>query len=360
MTEENKIYQKWTQYTMLLAAVLCVLIFIGEFIACLYMYFQASDAFNVNNFLIQKMFGPSLYNFIVLIIGYIFMQSSAFDDKKKRFIPIITIAIIDCGFMAFHSKFPVCIMSLMYPILLSVVYTDRKMTKVVVTIDVLIIICSMILMLYTNNSITYDYLVSLLISTGFLVGLVFLALLMTKVGFQKRSLLLKSIEEKDLYYKKASIDELTESYNHASYVKKIQESINKDLNIILAIIDIDHFKRVNDTYGHDSGNIVLKRMGKILNKENCDDIFVCRYGGEEFVLLFFNHTAKQAEKKIEKLKEKISDISFKELNGEHITFSCGLAKEIEYDTPTELFNRADKALYYAKENGRNKIVTYKK
>ncbi|MFT5521808.1 MAG: diguanylate cyclase [Enterobacterales bacterium] len=128
----------------------------------------------------------------------------------------------------------------------------------------------------------------------------------------------------------------------------------------LVIFDIDHFKKVNDTYGHTAGDQVIQEVSAALKKNQRDTDFSGRYGGEEFVIILTNVTERSARIFTERLRCYIEKMLVK--YNEHeisVTVSVGLA-EITADCKTtkEWLERADKALYSAKENGRNKSVLY--
>ena len=127
----------------------------------------------------------------------------------------------------------------------------------------------------------------------------------------------------------------------------------------LAIVDIDFFKKVNDTYGHHVGDQVIRAVAdELLGRARESDV-VCRWGGEEFCL-FLNHVdGKPAEKVLNQIRENIKGIKV-DISGQHlsITASIGAAALIKDEKVNELFERADHALYKAKDNGRNKVVYY--
>ncbi len=162
--------------------------------------------------------------------------------------------------------------------------------------------------------------------------------------------------------KTAFIDKLTNVYNR-NYLQEHQESINLD-DYVLAIVDIDHFKKVNDTYGHNVGDIILKEVAKIMKNtiRVPNDDLIIRFGGEEFILLI--KISKETKddsliilnrilKNIEKNMFTIS--STKYIN---ITISIGVnLNPNESKDFKEAFNLADKALYNAKNSGRNNIKT---
>jgi diguanylate cyclase (GGDEF)-like protein len=125
------------------------------------------------------------------------------------------------------------------------------------------------------------------------------------------------------------------------------------------MFDLDHFKRFNDTFGHDAGDTVLHEIGAFLFRNTRTDDIACRYGGEEFVLIFPNSSADAAEKRVEQLRS-----SIKNLNIVHrgqplgpVTISVGIAAyPVNGSSPSQLIANADAALYQAKRGGRDKIV----
>ena len=131
------------------------------------------------------------------------------------------------------------------------------------------------------------------------------------------------------------------------------------------MIDVDYFKKVNDTYGHIAGDCVLKQVCKIVMEELREYDIAARYGGEEFsILLPFTSieeayaVAQRLRKAIEKADMDISDAKL-EVKKIKLTASFGVSKYTDdIETPQELYKRADLALYEAKEHGRNKVIVY--
>jgi diguanylate cyclase (GGDEF)-like protein len=188
---------------------------------------------------------------------------------------------------------------------------------------------------------------------------------------EKRIETLRSEIEK---YRSLSLtDDLTGLYNKRYFEARLREEINRanryDMKLSLIFADIDHFKRVNDNYGHDSGDEVLRRTAGVLSGE-MDDLtvisrlrksdIVARYGGEEFVIILPETPLKGAVAAAEKLRKVIESHSFR-LNREEIrlTMSFGVAS-YAHGAPNgdTLIKNADLAMYRAKQEGRNKVETY--
>jgi diguanylate cyclase (GGDEF)-like protein len=124
----------------------------------------------------------------------------------------------------------------------------------------------------------------------------------------------------------------------------------------LAITDIDHFKRVNDTYGHLFGDEILLLVSQVMRQSFRFDDLLFRYGGEEFIIILSNADAAGAELALERFRQAIQDYSFPRLG--EMTMSVGWARVSAREFSTDIIHKADKALYYAKENGRNRVVNY--
>ena len=175
-------------------------------------------------------------------------------------------------------------------------------------------------------------------------------------GVQKRCDLLKTKLQKAK--KDAMHDVLTGLPNRLSYeerIKEEQQRYERYLNpYSLAVIDIDHFKRVNDTYGHKAGDKVLMAVAEVCNNNIRETDFLCRFGGEEFVLLMSSTRLEQAMQAMENLRTVIQDCHFHYSDQTvPITVSIGIAECREGETSGALFKRADEALYAAKGGGRN-------
>ena len=126
----------------------------------------------------------------------------------------------------------------------------------------------------------------------------------------------------------------------------------------LILMDIDNFKKINDTFGHTAGDRVLTNVARALSKQIRSDDMVTRYGGEEFAVILGSATLRGAKKCARKLVKMIDKLAFLSEDGVEIpvTISAGIAMLKQEDTPESLIRRADEALYAAKANGKNQAV----
>jgi len=173
----------------------------------------------------------------------------------------------------------------------------------------------------------------------------------------RRELARKNVELDRL----ASIDPLTGIPNRRVILEFASEHflLAKRYNITfsLVMIDLDHFKRVNDTYGHQAGDVVLKKTGVLVERNLRDTDHVGRYGGEEILIVLPNTDASQAFQVAERIREDISREVFQAEGGVSftVTVSLGVSAYDGEDSLETLLGRADRALYRAKENGRNQV-----
>ena len=173
------------------------------------------------------------------------------------------------------------------------------------------------------------------------------------------------INRENLLKKMASEDPLTGLLNRRSFLhemkKEIERSSRIGLTCTIALIDLDHFKDINDTYGHDFGDEVLRVFSSILKKNSRQLDILCRYGGEEFVLLFPHTDLENSLHSLERVKEEFAGYHYS--HNIRPTFSGGaLNTELKGDKieVDRLLKEVDLLLYEAKENGRNKIATNSK
>lgn len=144
-------------------------------------------------------------------------------------------------------------------------------------------------------------------------------------------------------------DDLTGLPNRRHMNNKFKEL--EDSTATIGIADIDFFKKINDTYGHDTGDAVLKNTASLLKKFIDERVFICRSGGEEFVIIIYDNI--NIEEILNTIKNSISD---ENLNDIKITMSIGVARKQKNASITQVISAADKALYEAKKAGRNCIV----
>lgn len=153
-------------------------------------------------------------------------------------------------------------------------------------------------------------------------------------------------------------DPLTKLYNRAHFDEVINFIVKNqrkaDTDFVLAIADVDYFKTINDTYGHQVGDEALISVANSLKNSLREDDLIARWGGEEFVIMLKNVTIDEAKMIMEKVRESVQKSNIN--NNISLTASFGLTKYIIKEDTKEIFKRVDDALYEAKNSGRNRVV----
>ena len=160
----------------------------------------------------------------------------------------------------------------------------------------------------------------------------------------------------------AMVDSLTEIYNRLKFQQILEvewdKVIRSDEKIAIILFDIDNFKTVNDTYGHDFGDLALIQLAELMKSKVEQQHVFARWGGEEFIILVTNTVEKEAFQVAESLRFFIETKQFTRIS--KLTASFGVALYEQGTTREELMQRADIALYEAKKNGKNQVCVYRK
>jgi diguanylate cyclase (GGDEF)-like protein len=156
-------------------------------------------------------------------------------------------------------------------------------------------------------------------------------------------------------------DSLTGLFNHTATTSQLTVEVarakRQNQSLAFAMLDIDHFKSVNDTYGHPVGDRVLKSLARLLQQRLRKTDIVGRYGGEEFAVILPNTSAEAALRVMNEIREAFALVRHQPAESDEflVTFSCGIAAFPDYADATQITVEADKALYQAKRGGRNQV-----
>jgi diguanylate cyclase (GGDEF)-like protein len=296
---------------------------------------------------------------IIIMISSIFVLS--YDKTSIYFYYFITLILIfvPLGFIDSGGNLPISI-SYIYMLLFLVVYLFESKRKLFLTISLfisLVIILNInyfhreIVRVYSDNIKYYD--------TIFQVFLVFIFSCLALNVFcnihKKNQILLKEANEK--LTKFAMYDSLTNVYNRRAFDDRLISLLNSNEHLYediwLLLIDIDDFKIINDECGHDEGDKIIKEISNAIKNYLGNYSFVARWGGDEFAIIT-NLPYVKLHRKVDLLFNKI--LSLKTCNNKKITISCGITKLIPDDEINQIFIRADKLLYKAKEFGKNRYL----
>jgi diguanylate cyclase len=171
------------------------------------------------------------------------------------------------------------------------------------------------------------------------------------------------LEHIDKYKNEASTDSLTRLFNRRSFDKILNKAMalyeKNNLHFSLVILDLDDFKKLNDTYGHQAGDEVLRIFARILQKNMRQEDSAFRYGGEEFAIIASGDKAENIKLFVDRIRKQVKDhtIIF-EKKQISFTFSAGISSVSKSSSQEDLINSADQALYHAKKHGKDQVIVY--
>lgn len=167
----------------------------------------------------------------------------------------------------------------------------------------------------------------------------------------------ETYEEKLKYEKRLKYDYLTGVFSKEHLTLRAMQIFDRCESggqLAVAMIDVDDFKKINDTYGHKSGDFVLRKLGELLQSYMSEDTIIGRFGGEEFVFVFQNGSYEKYEAVMRELLLHFEEVKY-EFTDQKITFSCGMAYGNANGKFEEALGLADQALYQAKQEGKDRI-----
>lgn len=308
-------------------------------------------------------FNYTIFSFMYLLINIFFLIyiNNRKEIKKYQLLMLVVNVIYLSFFYLYGGGFSHCVY---YYFLPSIILTfilirfSKNQKKFFLGLEIIAYSLVIIIDFLEHGSIIDEQkfmilnMVTLLI-LSISLGLSFYAILQIN-GRQRLEL-----QKLNKYLKKISIiDSLTGVWNRKYMEEKLEELKNSN-NLSVVMFDIDHFKEINDLYGHQEGDNILKEIAKTINSCLRYDDILTRYGGEEFLLILPNTLDSTAYILANKIRKKIMNSVKAGNDNKKVTISGGVAALKNFDNVEEMIKCADDNLYYAKEHGRNKICINK-
>lgn len=297
------------------------------------------------------------HNFFVIAFSIFYLLYSgnfyfSYEDVDLRYVSIFNMyffsfIISPIFLLLFHSNILILIPFIFVSIPLAILLRKVKYQITIGYLSILFkFIVTIIYLKFFNTS--NDININLLIYELFLIVLYYFFI----ISFLRNSQYSIKRESSNLIAI-ANRDSLTQLYNR----RYLDEYLNMSEKICyLSLVDIDHFKQINDVYGHTIGDLILKEVVNIFLKYKEDGINIVRYGGDEFLFLFENKEERKVLMIMNLIRYDVEKLDFgTDLNNETITVSCGITKCDKSLSTIDNFEKVDNALYVAKKEGRNKV-----
>jgi diguanylate cyclase len=333
-----------------------LLLAVSILLECLYITITEEP---LTHFIISYVIKPTLMQILVLIAAEMGLRKL---NKYHDYLIIFTSTLLSSILVFVHESIDYLLLALFLPVMISIFYFHSRKLLFAYCNMLLSVFIMYIFKLYETTTVVGLATLTVMFSSFTLIswGILLRGRELSrhlKTSFQSnQDLLVKTI----IMDKLAKTDALTGLYNHMTFheyfEKLIEEHINNALPLQLALIDIDNFKLVNDTYGHRAGDEVLQKVAEIINRRSAQNDFVARYGGEEFAVLFTDKTIEKVLQSLEEIRSDIQAVDYEVLHGRSVTVSIGLGDYHNDKSKEQFFNLVDEALYTAKKTGKNKIV----
>ncbi|WP_373229044.1 GGDEF domain-containing protein [Cohnella sp.] len=318
----------------------------------------------MNDFVISYILRPTIIMAFVILLAE---SGVRWLPKQHDYVLISSSTLIVITIVAIHSSLEYLLFFLFFPIMISIFYFQyKKLLYSFLNTGIALFA------LYTYDSDLYDN-----VSIISLLTLISVLLIYSCIAFgilargreilihlrtsyeSNQELLVRTI----LMDKLAKTDALTDTYNHMAYHEfkdnLVEQAENGRMALHLAVLDIDNFKSVNDTYGHRAGDAVLRKVAELTRSKTGSNDIVARYGGEEFALLFTEKSYQEVYDLVEDIRKTIASTTHEALQGLNVTVSIGLNQYIPGMGKEAFFQGADAALYEAKHSGKNRTALAK-
>ncbi|MDU7336699.1 MAG: GGDEF domain-containing protein [Clostridium sp.] len=362
--EYSKIDRDWLflhyqiSFAIVLFAILC------ECVAGVLLFRYNMIAISEQKYFFKYAIVPSLANLACIAIESCVVKSKKISQTKKIYMVSLTYVAISFILFTVHSAYPALYYTFAGATMLTIIYARYRVTLITAVTGILAFIFSELCIEWDPEKASVFEDSSRLgnFYTTIFVLLAFSVVCLVTIRFEKErnQVSMQNSVERYQLWESVRTDDMTGIYNRKALhnaFKEMEEN-SKDLGYILAVVDIDHFKQINDCWGHHVGDRVLVSFAEVL-RENCGLSTPYRYGGDEFCLLFCEVSMAEAVNTCNKIQCKLDALLFPGQPDLKLTASFGLAPYSLHMDAVRLFLNADYALYEAKKT-RASIFVYEK
>lgn len=355
-------FKQWRIRLSKICFLSALIVFFSEVIIYMYyIYTNKLEETSILRYLLLNIVIPNVIIFPCLLIMVYIERRSTSSEKVKDYAVVFCVYVICSVVVIFHTYFNFLLLVVGIPIYLSAVFADKKLFKTVFAASIPILLLGILVMFIEKDGYSTAYRTAtgvgcvLYMGVSYMIAIAILSIQEDSINYIYNSYLrqTKLIEE-------LKIEPLTHLYNRTALDESIKVCVEKykdgDIAPILVLLDLDHFKSVNDTYGHSYGDMVLIEFSNIIKKKLNTNRNSFRYGGEEFLIIFNECDEDSCYKTVQGILDDFSSINFSFAPDRKFTVSAGIVKYVKGWAVSEWFNQVDEAMYTSKKNGRNRIT----
>ena len=304
---------------------------------------------------------PFVGNFSLMLAASQTLQSKRLSERKKIYLIMVIWSVMAFWLYSIHMIFSCVGMIFLIPILLTVVYADQKLTAITA---VMCVIGKALAGLYPfwvperrMSQLTILEKVDSGLSLAVLVIIWGISAFMIRMEKEKTEAAVRLEQERQKYQAEALTDQLTRVWNRQALRQMFDMMTQDGQQYFLAMMDLDDFKVLNDTYGHTQGDQYLRDLGSILLELSSDAVTPFRYGGDEFCVLFCGCDREYVREICREIQIRYDGCDANQ-NRQKVSVSIGVAEFWLGEAPAQLLNRADAALYRAKQRVRKGEICF--
>lgn len=353
--------QKWRRAVFAINLVCMAMILVTELIMFFVFECQGLRTQPLGEYLYRYLFLPTALDGIILAAGIFFMRICGRKPEILNYIPLVQMVFICFMLSTIHYMFTAMFCTFCFPIFVSVIFNDRKLTRFVTILDFVLLTAAQFLGPWFTEIVDSYQFANYLVTVAILLCANILCDLLLQYQKQKNRKIEVMYRNRMEMLEQMKYDQKTGLHGHTSFqtgLKKLVDEAELRKRPAVAVLDIDDFKKVNDTYGHNAGDLVLFEVAARIMEKEAPRICACRWGGEEFLILSTGEGAYQ------RLVGIINELVQKIRNDDHvyenqvikITISAGISVWEKGEKIEHTISRADQYLYEAKKAGKNRYI----
>lgn len=357
---DNQINEKWHMVLWKIFAVICGIIIASEWMLIFTYSSDANPEMSKGLYMITMAGAPTLIELAVLVISRYLLKGGRLDIEKKNWLISVMMFCILATAAYVHFRVLPIILLPGAAVVATALFADNRITVVMTILNLVSIVIDNIRVMNYYSWSRSSLMGNMIMAMTIAIGLCVLVIVINKHTRELMDSIRDSYRKQKTLSAEMKKDPMTGLYNRRSFeetlIKEIEKVEQTGEKSFIAIFDIDHFKNVNDTYGHANGDVVIKALCKMMQEKSQENGIAFRYGGEEFVILFSNIELPKVINIVEDIRTEFRCYYFQFMLKDGITCSCGIAEYQPGESSKAWFNRADASLYKAKEAGRNRTV----
>lgn len=317
-------------------------------------------AFQISYVIFRILF-PNAVKIVSLFIAYKAYKSSKMTLERKCFCSSLSIFLISGIISIVHNYFSILLVGPAFSFFICSIFGNKKIIKTLGILAVPVFVLEIVTYMLDPECGPFLYRVLSLTCAGCFIFVAYIfANTLVSTSADQLNYIHRNYETQTKLIEELKIEPLTKLYNRVAFENTLDRILirfrEEKIDPFLVVIDIDFFKKVNDKYGHTTGDLVLINLAKIIRNRMKGSRQAFRYGGEEFVLIFEDSTKESAIQAVEQIRQDFENSEYPCVPELKVSLSAGIAEYKAENTCKEWFDQADKALYLAKSNGRNGVV----